>query len=207
MIAKLHYITDTLSGKSHAELAEQACKGGAGWVQLRVKNQPEEIVEKWALEAKEVCQHYKARLIINDHVAIAKKIGADGVHLGKTDEHPEKARLFLGDEMIIGGTANTLEDIQKLAKYKVNYIGLGPFRFTETKDNLSPILGLEGFKEIINQCKSLGIDIPIIAIGGIKPEDLESLLETGIHGVAVSSVINLSDNPVATTHELTKKLI
>ncbi|WP_044237806.1 thiamine phosphate synthase [Flexithrix dorotheae] len=207
MVAKLHYITDTISGKSHAVLAEQACKGGADWVQLRVKNQPEEIIEKWALETQEVCKKYKARLIINDHVAIAKKIGADGVHLGKTDENPEKARLFLGNDMIIGGTANTLEDIEKLARFKVDYIGLGPFRFTKTKENLSPILGLEGFKEITNQCKSLGIDIPIIAIGGIKPDDIKSLLGTGVHGVAVSSVINLSENPVATTQELTKKLI
>jgi thiamine-phosphate pyrophosphorylase len=84
----------------------------------------------------------------------------------------------------------------------VQYIGLGPLRFTDTKKNLSPIVGLEGYKRILSQFRTLGHNLPVVGIGGVKADDIEALLEAGLHGVAVSSLINLAENPSAVTQEL-----
>lgn len=193
-ISKLHYISQEINEESHGDLIEEACEAGVQWVQLRVKNKSFEDTLSIAQQVKKICDEYKAKLIINDYVSIAKEIKADGVHLGKTDMSPLKAKEILGDGFIIGGTANTFDDIYNLHLAKVDYIGLGPFRFTTTKENLSPILGLEGYVKLLKQCKQENIQIPIIAIGGIVPEDVTEIVETGIYGVAVSSVINKAKN-------------
>ena len=206
MIARLHYISQEIHGFSHIQLIEQACKYGIQWVQLRVKNKPYTEWLKIALEAKQVCTKYNARLIINDDVAIAKKIGADGVHLGKYDMDPLRARKLMGPKAFIGGTANTIEDILKLVSSSVNYIGLGPYRFTTTKDNLSPILGLEGMSEIMNAVRIELINIPIIAIGGIVPDDVDGIMNTGVHGIAVSSAINQSADKQGVIKALMEKV-
>lgn len=203
-ISRLHYITqDHIQGHDHASLANAACEGGVDWVQLRAKNLSYENSKKEALLTKEVCRHYGAKFIINDHVELAKEIKADGVHLGKTDMDPVKAREILGPEFIIGGTANTFKDIIRLSTANVNYIGVGPFRFTSTKENLSPLLGIEGFKDLLIACKNSGIDIPLIAIGGIVPEDIPQLLAIDMHGVAVSSFINKSDDKATAARKIT----
>jgi thiamine-phosphate pyrophosphorylase len=193
-ISKLHYISQEINEESHADLIEEACEAGVDWVQLRIKNKSFEDTLSVAQQVKKICDSYKVKLIINDYVSIAKEIKADGVHLGKTDMSPLKAREILGDGFIIGGTANTFEDIHNLYLAKVGYIGLGPFRFTTTKDNLSPILRLDGYAKLLKQCKQENISIPVIAIGGIVPEDVTEIIETGIYGVAVSSVINKAKN-------------
>ena len=192
MISRLHYITQDLPDFSHAQLAEFACKGGAYWVQLRVKNKSFDEWMKIAEETKLVCKKYGTKLIINDHVQIAKEIGADGVHLGKEDMNPKEARKILGNNFIIGGSSNTMDDVKWLMENGVDYIGVGPYRFTSTKENLNPILGLTGISNIITQLPNC--PIPIIAIGGIKLEDVELLMQTGIHGVAVSSAVNLAED-------------
>lgn len=189
MIPRLHYITQDLPDFSHPQLAEFACRGGADWIQLRVKNKS---YDKWlmiAQETKIVCLKYGANLIINDNVLIAKVVGAYGVHLGKEDISPKEARKILGDNFIIGGSSNTMDDVRRLMADGCDYIGIGPYRFTSTKEKLNPVLGLQGIKTI---AEKFGNQIPMIAIGGIKPEDVESLMQTGIHGVAVSSGINLA---------------
>ena len=190
-IARLHYITQgDIFGYTHSQLAEEVCMAGVNWVQLRVKKKGYADWKEIASDALKVCRKYKARLIVNDNVRIAKEIDADGVHLGKDDMLPKAARSLLGIEKIIGGTANTYIDIENLAEAGVDYIGLGPFRFTDTKENLSPVLGLEGYSKIIEECRKNGIKIPIIAIGGIKREDIKPLFGTGVYGIAVSSAIN-----------------
>ncbi|MDP4209055.1 MAG: thiamine phosphate synthase [Bacteroidota bacterium] len=190
MIAQLHYITQEINGLSHLELAREACQSGVRWVQLRVKNKPFDEWVQLATDAKQLCLKFGAKLIINDNAEIARRVGADGVHLGKNDMNPSEARELLGNNFIIGGTANTIDDIRRLAAARVDYIGLGPFRFTQTKENLSPILGLEGYFSILKQVRDENIQVPIIAIGGIVPDDVERLMQTGIHGIAVSSGIN-----------------
>lgn len=186
-ISKLHYITQDIAGVSHVTLAEEACKAGADWVQLRLKKKPESECLEIAAEIKEICKKYKAKLIINDNVNLAKLIKADGVHLGKSDMPVTEARKILGENFIIGGTANTADDVHRLNKLGADYIGLGPFRFTVTKENLSPILGLDGIKKAAENSR-----IPVIAIGGITLEDINEIMDTGVYGIAVSSAINLS---------------
>ncbi|CAL2101905.1 Thiamine-phosphate synthase [Tenacibaculum sp. 190130A14a] len=199
MISKLQYISQGNTIEEHLEHIQRACSYGVEWVQLRIKNIDEKSILETAKEARAITSHFQTRLIINDFYKVAKEVQADGVHLGKTDTCPEKARRYLGDFYTIGGTANTLEDCKKLVDKKVDYIGLGPFRFTETKKNLSPVLGLKGYELIIDELKK---DIPIIAIGGITINDVTSLLATGIHGIAVSGEITQNFGLIPSFHKL-----
>ncbi|MBD2770383.1 thiamine phosphate synthase [Hymenobacter sp. BT664] len=199
-ISNLHYITTT------PEAAELACQGGVRWVQLRVKNQPPAAWKQLALETQAVCRRYGATLLINDNPRLAQEIGADGVHVGQADMPPEEARAMLGSQFIIGGTANTLADVQRLAAAGVDYVGLGPFRFTSTKENLSPIVGLAGYEEIMRQCQAAGLNVPVIGIGGIVLADVAALLATGLHGVAVAGAIGNAADPTAAAHLMIREL-
>ncbi|MGZ5243249.1 MAG: thiamine phosphate synthase [Bacteroidia bacterium] len=189
-IARLHYLTQDKKGCTHAELAEKACKSGVRWVQLRTKNKTTEEWKRIALEVKEVTDKYDATLIINDNVSLAKEINANGVHLGKKDMHPQEARALVGKDFIIGCTANSATDVEELLTYEIDYIGLGPFRYTVTKDNLSPVISSLQLQYLL----SMPISKPIIVIGGIQIDDVENILDLGAHGVAVSSAINLAHN-------------
>ena len=190
-ISNVQYITDTTQG------LEPLLKAGLNWVQLRVKNRNEKEIYNIADSFVALCEKYKVYSIINDYPQLAKRVGADGVHLGKSDMSPAEARALLGKDFIIGGTANTFEDVEALHEARVDYIGLGPLRLTETKKNLSPVLGLEGYTEILQSCQANSIRIPIIAIGGVTVEDLEALYGIGLHGVAVSGAIRKAQNPAA----------
>jgi thiamine-phosphate pyrophosphorylase len=194
-IAKLHFITTDHPTISHAEQAIRAYEAGCKWVQLRMKDTPTELIEQEALKIVPVANAHNAILLINDQVRIVKKTGAHGVHLGKKDMCPSEARAILGDEYILGGTSNTLEDILSLIEKGVNYVGLGPFRFTTTKKNLSPVLGKEGYERILYELSDQKINIPVIAIGGILDADIESLKQTGIHGIALAGAI-MSGNAI-----------
>ena len=136
-----------------------------------------------------LCDQYEATLILDDVVRMVPVIGADGVHLGKQDMPVDEARKLLGPDKIIGGTANTFEDVKRLAQQGANYIGCGPFRFTTTKKNLSPLLGLEGYAAILEQMRQQQIDLPLIAIGGITVEDVPDLIDLGVSGIAISGAI------------------
>ena len=193
MIPKLHYISQGTTPKEHLENIQQACQSGAELVQLRLKKYSEKKILKTAKEAREITAHFQTRLIINDHYKIAKEVKADGVHLGKSDSSPTEARKHLYAWQIIGGTANTLEDCKNLLDQKVDYIGLGPFRFTKTKDNLSPVLGSNGYLTILEELKT---ETPIIAIGGIEIEDILDIMMTRVHGIAMSGAITRNFNTI-----------
>ena len=199
-ISTLQYITTSPEG------AERACRGGVRWVQLRVKNQPYAIWKQLALETQAVARRYGATLLINDNPRLAQDIGADGVHLGQADTPPAEARAMLGATFIIGGTANTFADVQRHAAAGVDYVGLGPFRFTSTKEKLSPILGLAGYADILRQCRAAGLTVPIIGIGGVTLADVPDLLETGLHGVAVSGAIGAAAEPSAAAAQFVERL-
>lgn len=194
-ISKLQYITQQTEALSHVQAAQKACEAGCDWVQLRVKGKSKVEVQSIALEVKAICARYGATFILNDHVAVARAVQADGVHLGKEDMSPEEARQILGEDVIIGGTANTFKDVQRLAQAGVDYMGVGPFRFTTTKKKLSPVLGAQGYTTLMANCYERGIDTPIVAIGGILVEDLDAIMQTGVHGVAVSGVITHHSQP------------
>lgn len=185
---KTYYISQGKTPENHLLNIEDVCEGGCKLIQLRLKGVDEDVFFETALKAQSICKEYQATLLINDNVLVAKQIDAKGVHLGKDDISPAEAREILGDK-IIGGTANTLEDCLRLVSQNVDYIGLGPFRFTEIKKKLSPILGLEGYSEIMESLKRQGIKTPVFAIGGILENDFEALLKTGIQGIAVSGLL------------------
>ena len=205
MIEKLQYITQETATLSHIDCAREACIAGVKWIQLRVKDKTTEEYLEIAKEAKIICDLYDVILIINDNVEVAEKVNAHGVHLGRADMYISEARSILGENAIIGGTANTLKEVERLIEQGANYIGLGPLRFTETKKQISPMLGFNGYDEILNQLKtyySLN-DTPIIAIGGIELGDIDLLLETGVYGVAVSGLLT---NDFSNTEHLLNKL-
>jgi len=183
-ISTLHYITD------QPELAELACRAGIDWVQLRVKNHAYADWKARAVDTLAICWAFGARLIINDNVALAGEIGADGAHVGLTDMPVADARRLLGASMIVGGTANTLDDIRLHHEAGADYVGLGPYRFTTTKEKLSPVLGLVGYDRILTACRHEDIALPIIAIGGLDVVDVPNLMQVGLHGIAVSSAIS-----------------
>lgn len=206
MIERLHYITqEGPQGQSHAQMARRACEAGVRWVQLRIKNATADAIRQQAKETLAVCREFGAVMLVNDHVDIAAEIGADGVHLGKQDMDPAEARKILGDKLI-GGTANEYADVEALIDKGVDYVGLGPFRYTATKEKLSPILGLAGYQKIYEQLRAADLSIPIVAIGGLLPADVTALRQAGLHGIAVASVINQAADPVKVLEELNSKL-
>lgn len=170
---------------------------GCPWIQLRMKNTSNDVIVSTAFKAKEICQAYNTRLSINDHVHIAQQVNADGLHLGKNDMTVADARKIVGKHMIIGATANTFKDIEKLAMQELQYIGLGPFAFTKTKSSLSPILGLQGYEVILTKMKENNIHIPVYAVGGIELSDISSIFDLGVHGIAVSGMLHNAKDPQA----------
>ena len=174
-----------------------ALEGGCKWIQLRMKDASDDEVRKAAAEIQPMCKEHEAVFLLDDRVKLAKELHADGVHLGKNDMPIDEARRILGEEYIIGGTANTFEDIQRIAAQGADYIGCGPFRFTTTKKNLAPVLGIEGYRDIIAKMRNAGINIPMVAIGGITPDDIDEILATGVQGIAVSGTVLNADDPVA----------
>lgn len=198
----LQFITHQTGRYSYLESAQMALEGGCKWIQLRMKDAPLEEVEAVALQLKPLCKEREAILVLDDHVELAKKLEVDGVHLGKKDMPIQQARQLLGEGFIIGGTANTFEDVVLHYRAGADYLGIGPFRFTTTKKNLSPVLGLEGYASVLSQMKEAGIDLPVVAIGGITYEDIPDILRTGVNGIALSGTILRAENPVEETRKI-----
>lgn len=187
---KLQYISQGFTIEDQELNIRKALDNGVKWIQVRWKNAPEHEFIKLCEISKKLCSDNQTVCIINDHVQIAKEIDADGVHLGLKDTSIEIGRHILGENKIIGGTANTISDVLQRMNEPCNYIGLGPLRFTSTKEQLSPILSFKGYEEIIEDLKQKSLEIPkIFSIGGVVLSDIELLQQIGIYGVAVSGQI------------------
>ena len=199
---QLQFISHQNEKMTYLDGIREALAGGCKWIQLRMKGATDEEVRPIALKVKKLCKEQNATFLIDDRVQLVKEVGADGVHLGKNDMPIAEARKILGDDFIIGGTANTFEDIKAHYEAGADYIGCGPFRFTTTKEKLSPILGLEGYREIIQKMKAENIDIPIVAIGGITKEDIPEIMKTGVNGIALSGCILNAKDPASETHDI-----
>lgn len=201
---RLMFITHRTERYTECEEIKMVLGGGASWVQLRMK---ENMNPDTAKRAFQICSGFSPETIlcIDDAISIALACGAQAVHLGKKDTPVKDAWKMVRetgrtpDNFYIGATANTWEDIQRAVREGASYIGLGPYRFTETKKKLSPVLGLEGYRTILRQWKEAHMRIPIFAIGGICLEDVGPLMETGITGIAVSGAIIQADDPVEET--------
>lgn len=190
MLNKLQYISQGKTAPEQIQNILNALDNGAGWIQLRWKEGAYEAKQELAMAIRKICQAYKATCIINDHIDIAMAIDADGVHLGLEDAAIAEARNTLGPDKIIGGTANTLKDVLQRTAEGCDYIGLGPYRFTQTKEKLSPVLGLSGYQNIINHLREQSLETPpIYAIGGLTNADIPELLQAGVYGIALSGAI------------------
>ncbi|MDE6644680.1 MAG: thiamine phosphate synthase [Muribaculaceae bacterium] len=201
---KLQLITNGVGVDDTVAGAAEAMKGGCRWVQIRMKDAPVEDVERVVEMVAPMCRNSGAILLVDDHVELAAHVDCiDGVHVGKNDMPVAEARKLLGPSKILGATANTFEDVEKAVAAGADYVGLGPFRFTTTKKKLSPVLGIEGYADILNKCRERGFNVPIVAIGGITLQDIPGIAQTGVSGVAVSGTILKAENP----SEMTARIV
>ncbi len=196
---QLQFITHSNDRYTYADGARMALEGGCKWIQLRMKDATDDEVRQVAGIVQPLCREHEAVFLLDDRVGLAKELKADGVHLGRNDMPVDEARRILGEEFIIGGTANTFEDIERLWRLGADYIGCGPFRFTSTKKNLSPVLGLDGYRSIIGSMRAAGIELPVVAIGGITVDDIPAVMATGVDGIALSGAILNASDPVRET--------
>lgn len=206
MLSRIQYISHGDTVEEQKKNILDALEAGCKMIQVRFKNGSKYAVLEVATQARVWCTYGNAMLIINDSVEIAKEVDADGVHLGLTDSSVAEARSILGPTKIIGGTANTLEDVLQRINEKCDYVGLGPLRFTSTKAKLSPLLGFEGYQRVAKELEMLDLSIPIYAIGGIVRNDVELLKKIGVYGIAVSGMISDSTDKMTLISEIEQKL-
>jgi thiamine-phosphate diphosphorylase len=190
----LQFITGSNPRLPYAEEVREACRAGVRFIQFREKRASVESTKRMAETALTIAKGFGAWFIVNDYIEVAQSIGADGVHVGYYDELPQQARAQLGQEAIVGGTANDFNHIQSLYQQNVNYMGIGPFRYTTTKDELKPTLGFEGYQNLTQQMEKAGINIPVYAVGGLSQEDVDDILKSGVNGIAVSSAVGKQSN-------------
>ena len=195
----LQFITHKTGGYDELSGAEAVLRGGCRWVQLRMKDASDEEFLSAGRKLAELCRSFGARLILDDRVRLVEELGADGVHVGKNDMPVDEVCRLLGPGRIVGATANSFPDIEAAAARGADYIGLGPFRFTSTKQKLSPILGLEGYRSVMSACRDAGIVLPVVAIGGITVEDIPGIMAAGVHGIAVSGGLLRAEDTSAET--------
>lgn len=206
-ISNFHYLTQDLPHRSHAEQTQIACEAGANWIQYRCFSKTDEDMIQELHHVASICDDWGATLILTDHYHLLDKVDAQGVHIEDMQADFAAIRDIITDEKTLGASANTFADIQRIARSGVvDYAGCGPFAFTETKPNNYPLLGVKGYRTIVKQMAETGIDLPLLAVGGVKSEDINPLMETGIFGIAVSAAINLADNPEDVCREIYKKL-
>ena len=206
MLSRIQYISHGDTVEEQKKNILDALEAGCKMIQVRFKNGSKHAILEVATQARVWCTYGNALLIINDSVEIAREVDADGVHLGLTDSSVAEARSILGSTKIIGGTANTLEDVLQRINEKCDYVGLGPLRFTSTKAKLSPLLGFEGYQRVAKELEMVGLSIPIYAIGGIVRNDVELLKKIGVYGIAVSGMISDSSDKMTLISEIEQKL-
>lgn len=207
-ISRFHYLTQDLPGRSHAEQTQIACEAGANWIQYRCLTKPDEEMIPEIHQVAAICDDWGATLILTDHYHLLDKVDAQGVHIEDMNADFSAIRDIITDEKTLGASANTFADVQRIARSgAVDYAGCGPYAFTDTKPNDYPLLGVQGYLEIIKQMAESQINLPLLAVGGIKSEDVDDLMRTGIYGIAVSAAVNLADDPGEVFREIYKKLV
>jgi thiamine-phosphate pyrophosphorylase len=193
-IEKLHYITHDIPHLSHIEQAQQACEAGAKWIQYRCLSKTDEELLQDINAIAEICDDWGTTLIVTDHVHLNGKADIQGFHIEDMDADFVTLRKLVGNDITLGGSANTVENLIRLAKEGADYAGFGPYALTETKPNSYVLLGIEGYQNAVKELKVNGINLPLLAVGGVKVYDVEDLMLTGIYGIAVSGAINFADD-------------
>lgn len=193
-IEKLHFITHDIPQHSHIEQAQLACEAGAKWIQYRCLSKADDELIADLLVIGEICDDWGATLIVTDHIHLKGKADIQGFHIEDMAADFIALRQQVGEEYTLGGSANTIENLVRLAKEGADYAGFGPFKTSETKPNSFPLLSTETYLETMNELKTQQIDLPVLAVGGITIEDVDSLMQTGIYGIAVSKAINQAED-------------
>lgn len=194
MFNPIQYISQGDTPQEQLYHIESVLYAGQRWIQFRFKDTLTSIRWKTAEQVKLLCDRYQATLLINDDPDLALAIDADGVHLGLQDRSIAEARALLPHK-IIGGTANTLRDVKQRLEESCDYIGLGPLRYTLTKKKLSPLLGFDGYQQLLAALTPEEKKTPLVAIGGITLADVPILQQLGLSGIAVSSLLHQAQSP------------
>ncbi len=192
-ISKFHYLTQDLPDRSHVDQVLTACQEGAKWIQYRCFSKSDEQLIEEASQIASICDDWGTTLLITDHYHLLDKADIQGVHIEDMHADLQAIRATIGDDKILGASSHSIEDIFRIAEFGVaDYLGCGPYDITYTKITGLPVLGLSGYEQRIDAMNNAGIGIPLIAVGGIKPHDVEALMAIGIAGIAVSSAINMA---------------
>jgi len=199
----LYVVTDRqlTGGRPLRLVVEAALRGGARAVQLREKDLPPRELYPLALEMRQLTQAYGARLLINDRADVALAVNADGVHLTTTSLPASIARQVLGPRRLIGVSTHTRAEAQAAVEEGADFVVFGPVFFTPSKAPYGQPVGLDALRAVRAVVKS-----PILAIGGIKPTNLDQVLAAGADGIAVISAIISADDPTAATQDLLARL-
>ncbi|MBD3232168.1 MAG: thiamine phosphate synthase [candidate division Zixibacteria bacterium] len=201
---KLYVITDEVlsRGRTHQRIAEVSLKGGAYVIQLRDKKVSGKMLFEVACEIRELTRRAGVPFIVNDRVDIAIASGADGVHVGQDDLPAKIARELIGDEMILGVSAITVDQAIQAEQDGADYIGFGPvYEARGTKSDAGEPLGLKLLREACSQCS-----IPVIAIGGINKDNVSKVIKAGAYGAAVISAIVASEDIERATFEIKSEI-
>jgi len=202
-ISRFHYLTQDLPNRSHAEQVQVACEAGANWVQYRCMTKGDDELVGEINHVAGICDDWGATLILTNHYHLLNRVDAQGVHIEDFDADFATIRNEIGPDKTLGASATNLQALLKVQETGVvDYCGYGPFAHTDTKPNNKALLGFEGYREL----QRLNIDIPVIAVGGIRITDVEMLLATGVYGIAVSAAVNLAINPGAAFKEIYRKI-
>lgn len=195
-------VTDGADVATTVAQARQAVCGGCRWVQVRMKDATPAERDTALVSLRDFCHNHGATLIVDDDVYAVCRTSIDGVHLGREDMDPAEARAILGPVPLIGATVNCAADAERLATTPIDYIGLGPWRFTTTKHRLARPLGAQGTRDLVRYIRDLGIRVPILAIGGITCEDIPAVTASGVDGIAVSSAICHAADPAVAARRM-----
>ncbi len=195
----LYLVTDRrLShGRTTREVVQAAVRGGVTCVQLREKDCTTREFIREALAIRDFLKAAGVPLIINDRLDVALAVEADGVHLGQRDMPLEMARRIAGDGLCIGISAESLENAVAAERGGADYIGVSPIFDTPTKTDTAPALGLEGLRDI-----RAAVNIPLVAIGGLKRDNVAEVVKNGADGIAVVSAIVAAEDPAKAAREL-----
>jgi thiamine-phosphate pyrophosphorylase len=202
-IGKLHVLTDTVlqTRFSHVELTRLAIKGGADTIQFRQKSGSTREMIEVAKQMKQLCAENGVTFIVNDRVDVAIAAKVDAVHLGQDDFTIPLARKLLGEDVIIGGSASTIEEARECLSEGADYVGFGPVYPTTSKDDASPVTGIPMLKQVVE-----AVPLPIIVIGGVSAENIPEVMRAGAHGIAVISAVCCQEDPEEATRALHRAL-
>lgn len=193
-IERLQFITHDIKNHTQVAQAQLACEGGAKWIQYRCFSKNDEELLKDIHLIAAICDDWGATLIVTDHIHLKDQADIQGFHIEDMAADFKTLRENLGDNYTLGGSANTFENLIRLAAQGADYAGFGPFKSTTTKPNTLPLITLTKYAEVIQQLADSEIDFPVLAVGGIQLADVESLINTGVSGIAVSGAVTRAND-------------